>query len=43
MAWARTYLKGMGLLIKSERGVWTIAEAGQTATQRQMLRCISNS
>ncbi|SSA20672.1 restriction endonuclease [Mycolicibacterium parafortuitum] len=31
LAWARTYLKGMGLLTNSKRGVWTVTEAGQTA------------
>lgn len=29
LAWARTYLKGMGLLTNSKRGVWTVTEAGQ--------------
>lgn len=33
LAWARTYLKGMGLLTNSKRGVWTVTEAGQTVTQ----------
>lgn len=28
LAWARTYLKGMGLLINSRRGVWALTEAG---------------
>ncbi|MEZ0363491.1 restriction endonuclease [Mycobacterium sp. pUA109] len=37
LAWARTYLKGMGLLTNSKRGVWTVTEAGQTATQNQMI------
>ena len=27
-AWARTYLKGMGLLDNSVRGVWTLTDAG---------------
>jgi restriction system protein len=36
LAWARTYLKGMGLLANSQRGVWTVTEAGQDATQRQI-------
>lgn len=26
LAWARTYLKGMGLLINSKRGVWALTE-----------------
>jgi restriction system protein len=28
LAWARTYLKGMGLLTNSQRGVWTLTEQG---------------
>jgi restriction system protein len=36
LAWARTYLKGMGLLTNSQRGVWTVTEAGQTATQNEI-------
>nr|WP_272948420.1 MULTISPECIES: restriction endonuclease [unclassified Ornithinimicrobium] len=28
-AWARTYLKGMGLLDNSSRGVWSLTEAGK--------------
>jgi len=36
LAWARTYLKGMGLLTNSKRGVWTVTEAGQAATQEQI-------
>ncbi len=31
LAWARSYLKGMGLLDNSARGVWSITEAGRTA------------
>jgi restriction system protein len=30
LAWARTYLKGMGLLTNSARGVWTVTDAGTT-------------
>lgn len=33
LAWARTYLKGMGLLINSTRGVWAVTQAGQDAAQ----------
>jgi restriction system protein len=36
LAWARTYLKGMGLLTNSKRGVWTVTEAGQDATENQI-------
>lgn len=28
IAWARTYLKGMGLLTNSQRGVWTLTDQG---------------
>src|SRR5215470_9623718 len=28
LAWARTYLKGMGLLTNSVRGVWSLTEEG---------------
>lgn len=28
LAWARTYLKGMGLLTNSKRGVWSLTSAG---------------
>lgn len=28
LAWARTYLKGMGLLTNSKRGVWTLTDDG---------------
>lgn len=30
LAWARTYLKGMGALNNSERGVWSTTELGRT-------------
>lgn len=33
LAWARTYLKGMGLLTNSKRGVWTVTSEGQLATE----------
>jgi restriction system protein len=29
LAWARTYLKGMGAVVNSERGVWSITEVGR--------------
>lgn len=32
LAWARTNLKGMGLLDNSTRGVWATTEVGRTAT-----------
>jgi restriction system protein len=33
LAWARTYLKGMGLLTNSQRGVWSVTELGETVTE----------
>jgi restriction system protein len=32
LAWARSYLKGMGALNNSERGVWSTTELGRTMT-----------
>ncbi len=34
--WARTYLKGMGLLVNSSRGVWATTERGRTVTQDEI-------
>lgn len=34
--WARTYLKGMGLANNSQRGVWSLTEAGRTVTPEQI-------
>ncbi len=34
LAWARTYLKRVGALANSERGVWTLSERGATFTQQ---------
>jgi restriction system protein len=36
LAWARTYLKGMGALENSERGVWSTTELGRTMTQEDV-------
>ena len=36
MAWARTYLKGMGLLTNSQRGVWSVTENGQAITEDEI-------
>jgi restriction system protein len=33
LAWARSYLKGMGLLVNSKRGVWSLTEEGRTVRQ----------
>jgi len=36
VAWARTYLKGMGLADNSERGVWSLTPIGLTATEDEI-------
>ena len=36
LAWARTYLKGMGLAINSERGVWSLTDDGRVVAQDQL-------
>jgi restriction system protein len=36
LAWARTYLKGVGSLQNSQRGVWSITEQGRLLTQPDM-------
>lgn len=36
LAWARTYLKGMGLLANSVRGVWSVTPEGQVATRESI-------
>lgn len=36
LAWARTYLKGMGLLNNASRGVWQTTQAGRAATSDQI-------
>ncbi|KBZ60666.1 hypothetical protein K875_03613 [Mycobacterium [tuberculosis] TKK-01-0051] len=36
LAWARTYLKGMGLLTNSARGVWSVTPEGQVATRESI-------
>lgn len=38
LAWARTYLKGMGLLINSKRGVWALTEQGSQLMTDPALR-----
>ncbi len=38
LAWARTYLKGMGALENSERGVWAVTESGRSATETDIDR-----
>jgi restriction system protein len=36
LAWARTYLKGMGLLTNSQRGIWSVTEQGQKVTEEEL-------
>ncbi|MBF8186271.1 restriction endonuclease [Nonomuraea sp. K274] len=36
LAWARSYLKGMGLLINSGRGVWSLTEHGRSAEESEI-------
>jgi restriction system protein len=36
LAWARTYLKGMGLLVNSPRGVWSLTEQGRPVQQDEI-------
>jgi restriction system protein len=38
LAWARTYLKGMGFLDNSTRGVWATTEEGTTAAKEDVER-----
>ncbi|MGO9927097.1 MAG: winged helix-turn-helix domain-containing protein [Mycobacterium sp.] len=41
LAWARTLLKGMGLLTNSQRGVWSVTELGETLTEDQIPTLLS--
>ncbi|MBM2617155.1 restriction endonuclease [Actinoplanes sp. LDG1-06] len=36
LAWARTYLKGMGLLVNSTRSVWSLTEDGRTVQKAEI-------
>jgi restriction system protein len=36
LAWARTHLKGMGLLDNSVRGVWSVTERGRTVVEDEL-------
>ncbi len=36
LGWARSYLKGMGLLDNSRRGVWSTTEHGRSATEAEL-------
>jgi restriction system protein len=37
IAWARTYLKGMGLADNSTRGVWSLTENGRHVTPDEIM------
>jgi restriction system protein len=36
LAWARTYLKGMGLADNSQRGIWSLTEDGQRVPEAEV-------
>jgi restriction system protein len=36
LAWARSYLKGMGLLENSDRSVWSTTERGRSVAEREL-------
>lgn len=38
LAWARSYLKFMGLLVNSRRGVWTLTEQGRSVPKENIPR-----
>lgn len=38
LAWSRTYLKGMGLLDNSTRGVWAVTELGRSVSEEETER-----
>jgi restriction system protein len=38
LAWSRTYLKGMGVLDNSARGVWTVTDRGRSLDKEGVLR-----
>jgi restriction system protein len=38
LSWARTYLKRMGLLDNSQRGVWSLKESGRSVTPADVTR-----
>lgn len=40
LAWARTYLKGMGALVNSERGIWSVTETGREVTETDVPRLL---
>jgi restriction system protein len=42
LAWARSYLKGMGLLDNSRQGVWSTTERGRSATEAELPELFAN-
>jgi restriction system protein len=36
LAWARTYLKGMGLAVNSQRGVWSLTDEGRNVVESEL-------
>lgn len=40
LAWARTYLKGMGALVNSERGIWSVTETGREVAEADVPRLL---
>lgn len=36
LAWARSWLKGMGLATNSKQGIWSLTEAGRTVTEDEV-------
>jgi restriction system protein len=36
LAWARTYLKGMGILNNSQRGVWSLTDKGRVVDESEL-------
>lgn len=36
LAWARTYLKGMGLATNSKQGIWSLTDEGKSVTEDQI-------
>jgi restriction system protein len=42
LAWARSYLKGMGLIENSQQGVWSTTERGRSATESELPELYAN-
>jgi restriction system protein len=40
LAWARNYLKNIGLIASSQRGVWSITEAGEHVAEPEILQMV---